>query len=604
MRAKSTSSLLNRLVGCLGVACFLGLALWVGLCVPQETRTPLQLSEEESDGRAGGSAGELALAAGPRLHLEDGKWYISWQTSSPADSLITYGRRDPFDHILAKEQRLVRLHRYPLPDVPFVEFHRFRIMSVGAQRDVVTATCGPGDGPGGALFAETPTGKDLTSPGGGDESATAWTDLDGDGDLDLALARRAGDGTDIRLLRWEDGRFVGGTKNVPLVPGLVEKLSWGDFDADGHRDLVACGSQPRIFLNTGPPLWVMYPADGAFSGVTDLDSAQFCRPADLNSDGLPDVLAVDSSGRIRVLVNSGSARLRFNEAEGSPLSARAGKEIGALCTADFTGDGQIDVLALGDRAVMWRNAEGGFQPVSNVVSGLRASAVDIAGAAVADYDADGDPDLYVAMRSGGGALLENRGSGRLSRATRAGDLAEVTGAVTAAAWADLTGNAYPDLVLGRAGGGIGVLFNGGAGDFVDASGICGFPGSGGEEAREIMLADFSGDSAPDMHLRLVDGNVRLLRNFARGSEHGDFLRVRPLGPRGVMGAEVRLMDPHGSSVLATSRVEPGAGPAECIFGVANLHEAVLEVRFSDGLTVSRRWSREGSPRLLRIGRQR
>jgi hypothetical protein len=57
-------------------------------------------------------------------------------------------------------------------------------------------------------------------------------------------------------------------------------------------------------------------------------------------------------------------------------------------------------------------------------------------------------------------------------------------------------------------------------------------------------------------------------------------------------------------VLATERIAGEAGPDECIFGIRNLHEAIIKVRYSDGVTVSRRWTRKDSPRLLRIDRQR
>lgn len=93
------------------------------------------------------------------------------------------------------------------------------------------------------------------------------------------------------------------------------------------------------------------------------------------------------------------------------------------------------------------------------------------GAAVADYDRDGDLDLMVVAGSQGrNALFQNQGNGTFV------DVAEAAGLVfpdrfdNAPNFGDLNGDGWPDLFLGAIkGGGPKILLNNGAGAFVDAT---------------------------------------------------------------------------------------------------------------------------------------
>src|SRR5207244_7340408 len=69
------------------------------------------------------------------------------------------------------------------------------------------------------------------------------------------------------------------------------------------------------------------------------------------------------------------------------------------------------------------------------------------GIAAADYDADGRIDLLITLRDGV-ALMRNLGGGRFANLTRDAGLA-IHGWTTSAAFADVDGDGWLDLYVGR-----------------------------------------------------------------------------------------------------------------------------------------------------------
>jgi hypothetical protein len=134
---------------------------------------------------------------------------------------------------------------------------------------------------------------------------------------------------------------------------------------------------------------------------------------------------------------------------------------GRAAWSDFDGDGQIDVVAGADDGALrlYRNAGKSLLDVTQA-SGL--SGVDrFCDAVWADYDLDGDPDLYV-VRSGFAAQGENRlyrsnGDGTFSDITEQSGLAG-TRSTFRALFVDLDQDRRPELVeLGASSGGFAPL---------------------------------------------------------------------------------------------------------------------------------------------------
>ena len=242
--------------------------------------------------------------------------------------------------------------------------------------------------------------------------------------------------------------------------------------------------------------------------------------ADVNGDGLDDVFlggAKEQAGTLMLQRRDGS----FTAGSEATFAADAiSEDVGALFF-DADGDGDADLYvvsggsefsgeapALQDRLYL-NDGRGGFRkavdrlPVESA-SGSRVSA--------ADYDGDGDLDLFVGGRvvphrygdTPRSMLLRNDGIGRFSdvTSTLAPELARA-GMVTDALWHDVDGDRRPDLVVVGEWMPITVFRNGGGGRLAPLT-VRGLEKSHGWWNR-IVATDFDGDGRTDF----VAGNLGL-----------------------------------------------------------------------------------------------
>jgi hypothetical protein len=252
-------------------------------------------------------------------------------------------------------------------------------------------------------------------------------------------------------LRW-GGEYWHG--RVDAVAGLNlmghNGIAVGDVNGDGLEDLyVAMGSgQPNKLLVQNADGTVRDRAHSA--GVAWLDDTKGVLFGDMDNDGDQDLL-VAIGPTIVLCINNGSGRFeKF-------ASMRAGSPAAfySLSTADYDLDGDLDVF--GARYVRFRygvsvpepfhdanngpsnhllrnDGERGFTDVTREtgldINNDRFSLVGV----WADYDDDGDPDLYVANDFGRNNLYRNDGGKFVDVAAEAG--VEDQAAGMGASWSD------------------------------------------------------------------------------------------------------------------------------------------------------------------------
>jgi len=229
--------------------------------------------------------------------------------------------------------------------------------------------------------------------------------------------------------RWPDRAPDLGVNVVDLAGGGV----MDDFDGDGLLDLVSSTSNPcdsiKAFRNDGR---------GGFEDVTDawhlrgqLGGLNLMH-ADFDGDGRLDLLIL-RGGWLREWGRVRNSLLR-NELEGGggrfvDVTREAGLAAPAYPTqvaawADFDGDGNLD-LYIGNEASgkrpnpsqLFRNEGGGrFTDVAKIagVTNMRFAK----GVAWGDFDGDGDPDLYVS-NVGKNRLYRNNGDGSFTDVAKA-----------------------------------------------------------------------------------------------------------------------------------------------------------------------------------------
>ena len=251
--------------------------------------------------------------------------------------------------------------------------------------------------------------------------------------------------------------------------------------------------------------------------------------ADVNGDGLDDVYlggAKEQPGTLQLQQPDG----RFRAASAATFLADAISEDVGATFLDADGDGDADLYvvsggneysdgapALQDRLYL-NDGRGAFR---KAVGALPREYVSGARPVAADYDGDGDVDLFVGGRSvpwqygmtPRSLLLRNDGHGRfVDVAPELAPALAGVGMVTDAAWQDVDGDGRRDLVVVGDWMPITVFRNAGGGRLAPLA-VPGLAGSEGWWTR-IVAGDFTGDGRVDFVVGNLGLNGRLQASAA------------------------------------------------------------------------------------------
>ena len=277
-------------------------------------------------------------------------------------------------------------------------------------------------------------------------------------------------------------------KRQPLLPAKLSQLgpaiAWGDVNNDGREDFYlgrSAGTYGGIYLRRESPT-----SEGAYFLVDTFDPFE----ADAACEDIGTLFFdADRDGDLDLYVVSGGVECE----PGAPVLR--------------------DRLYLNDSRGSFTKAPAGTLP-----------GVSISGSAIcaADFDRDGDLDLFVGGRSIPGRypetprsqLLRNDSSAEAPRFVEVtpGELA-ATGLVTDARWADFNGDHWPDLLVAHEWGPVKLYLNN-KGSLAEASPMSGLQLLTGWW-NSLAVADVDGDGDFDF----AAGNVGLNSKYHASPEH-------------------------------------------------------------------------------------
>lgn len=185
-----------------------------------------------------------------------------------------------------------------------------------------------------------------------------------------------------------------------------------DFNNDGYEDVfLSClYRETFLFLNT---------RYGSFENATEWaglkqDSTRIGRAAtaDIDNDGDLDLFLPNEMGSSHFYINNGFAKFARPDSDTGVYIKSAAK---AAAFADIDGNGWMDlaVTTFGEGTLLFRNTgQGNFEDITAKSPALQPGPFEKCNSlAFADYDNDGDFDLFICKEESNNALLQNNGAG-------------------------------------------------------------------------------------------------------------------------------------------------------------------------------------------------
>ncbi|MCG3125361.1 MAG: hypothetical protein CHACPFDD_00179 [Phycisphaerae bacterium] len=333
------------------------------------------------------------------------------------------------------------------------------------------------------LFADGAGGfRPQVNWGGSDQLRCVGAgDFDGDGLVDLIAPSADSHQMQATLfINAGDETFVA-RRDYPLIDSATG-VALADFDGDGYLDATI----PVYRANQNVLGFLYGVGDGTFESPVYTPHWGNMQPtgvtvADFNRDGRPDVAAsVFSPGNgVLVFYNLG------NRSFSAPDFWGAGGNPSAVAAADLDGDAWDDLVVVNGSqldntiTVLFNNQDGFFVNSTFYDVGLRPG-----GAAIGDWDGDGDNDVVVTNSTNAVNLMYNDGFGNLSRVDRAVGAAQGTPKLV-----DMDADGFFDLVLAT--GVVTLMRNDHQGGFSGPEFSTTF-------ASSVAVADFDADGDADV----------------------------------------------------------------------------------------------------------
>ncbi len=404
-------------------------------------------------------------------------------------------------------------------------------------------------------FTDITAGSGLDGPAFGLGVATG--DVDNDGRVDLyvtgfdgsRLYRNTGNGT------FTDITAASGAGNAG---GFAVSAAFIDIDRDGWLDLYVANNVSYRTTNTtvcpGP------------AGVPD-----YCPPQIYG--GLPD----------RLYRNLG--RGRFRDVSASALQGLRARPGLGVSTADFDGDGWLDIVVAndGEPDFLWMNQRDGTFRESGLPAGIALTGEGKAEASMGvdagDFDNDGDEDVIVTELTGQGTnLFANDGAARFRDVSAASGIGgrslPYTGWGTA--WFDYDNDGWLDVLAvngtiiaqeGRGGRAFPydqqkLLFrNLTNGRFEAVTAQAGPALALSESGRGAAFGDIDNDGDVDVLVGNNSGPVHLLVNEVGARAHWLGLRLVGRDGRDMVGARVAVERPGQPTLWRRARADGSYGSA-------------------------------------------
>ena len=197
---------------------------------------------------------------------------------------------------------------------------------------------------------------------------------------------------------------------------------------------------------------------------------------DFDSDNLLDVITSDWSpkGPLRFFHNNGDRTFTERSKEAGFEGLMGGLN---LVQADYDNDGDLDILVLRGawlgqsgghpKSLLANDGKGRFEDVT-FAAGLGEARFPSANGSWADYDNDGDLDLFIGNEGFASQLFRNNGAGTFSEVSAAAGIRN-TGIVKGVTWGDYDNDRFPDLYISNLGGHNRLYHNNRNGTFTDVA---------------------------------------------------------------------------------------------------------------------------------------
>lgn len=395
-------------------------------------------------------------------------------------------------------------------------------------------------------------------------------DMTGNGKLDLVIGSTSNNEI-IICLGNGNGTFQIANAIVENLAYNVQDMAVADLNGDGLPDVVAAiPGGAAVLLNNGTSSILNAPT---YYNPSNQPDQAYVAIGDFNGNGKPDIaISVYSQNLIDVYPNNGNGTFGTPTPYDDPASVSGSP--GHLLTGDFNNDGKLDLVVgyegTDEVGLLEGNGNGTFQNPLLINTTVSTSII-----AAADFDKDGNLDLVEASESPYyDVVLPGNGDGTFGTPIQVNSVADGS----SLAIADVNGDGLPDLIaVGRTSpGSYSVAINNSTVQFGQTSASFASPqvASGGTDTITIDVNNVSGKPVSDL------SNSDFTLSFSGGTSTGTIGNVTATTTPGVYTASFagNQIGTAGTLSVSIDGIEVASEPTVAV--VSNVPASTSTVHFA------------------------